>query len=887
MLDWLLKILRALSSESQSQFFQVCFFALDRWRFAKIEIYRQILAQSDRLMADFSQYVGGLNLANLLNCIVVEENDFVRNQLWDILFLSLKMRPDVRPADIEVLSRFVLIDQPELPFELFSRLFGIFPLLYPIKLSVHRKLLSLFEDSFYFRFFALISKEKAFPAARQFATPTAWSLLAHAFLVNRALPPFSVVIALSHFVSDDALVQFLLNFAVKTVFDSISSDRFLLVTFAALLVRFLGHDSVLHFLSRLVCHALCNGISLDFLLLFSHTFLAPLVRVCEAASEIAPEAALEPLAVLVTKLACVHAPAFTLTSLSDLFRSGSLPLEVSAASPDFMTLLAALVPRFSPSPATVALFSALRPYLPEPLAPLLSEWGLSDSSPPLLPATAGLLAPPAPPAPITVTAFRLPLLCARDCLTVSLQRAVAPACDAQCFDRGFRPAFTAAADPSPFPVSFSACAVAVNGRSVLCHPSEDALLLGGLRIPWSSIRFFVPRGTGATELFLADGRMLLVGFSSEFLRERVPALTADSIRERFAAGALSLPQLALELSFLAGRSFNSASPPTIPEAASLPDFIRESFPFEDRPPAVFSAPPLCVGQAPAGVAALLARNGTVFAVDRHCAVSGFRPVLHADNPRPTLETVLRYRPDNGGPCAAFLPVHCALAVAGDREFAIHFVTRGKCAARAQIPVPGGAIAVATIGDDTFLACAGAALTIIPIGGETRIITPGERIACFAASEWVGVVVVCDVRRTITVASLADGERLTRFRIAAVPYRMIVLDSAEIVAIAGRGGKCVSWVYGFDGELRRDAIFEGSPIEAVLIDTDRYENLIAISFGNSRVDLIDPVSMRVVRSLTVSGVCRFMSYDRLGHMFVYMGSEKLINVLFVDGFGIGA
>jgi hypothetical protein len=552
-------------------------------------------------------------------------------------------------------------------------------------------------------------------------------------------------------------------------------------------------------------------------------------------------------------------------------------------SSEFLNLLGTVLSKIgSPPPSTVSVPSAVRLELINRFGEAFQEWPIADD-------TAITLSAFACRPIISVEMFRLPRECIKDRSRYELAECFCLPGNGQWFDRSFRPVFTTQTDRTPLVESTISSKSQVNGINVLCMVDEEGLSIGGLLITWKSVRFALIRSERVIELFLEDGQMFLIDFDISidlsFVTEHVTILTLSHIQTRFESGQLSIVELAFELSFLAGNSFNTSSPPEIPDISDLPTFIRDvlSFPIDDPLPSpTFEVQPFCVGQVSAGVITLLAQKHTIFVIDSPCGLSGFRLVLPTDDPQPTLETILRYRADVPGARAVYLPAHGSLGIARDCNLLIHFIVRGKRVSQTLLPVSGSISDLQAIGDDFFVAISGSILVVVRVGHGvvSRTIFPGECIACFGACEHLGVIVICDVRSRITVADLSNGRKLREFRIQAVPYRLLVLDNGRIVAVVRIGVRTAIRVYDFDGRLLNRAMFDGAVVEASVIALQTYRSLMAVSFDDNRVDIIGTESLEVVRTFPVNNPCKFMSYDSIRGMFVFMRSEKLISVLFI-------
>jgi hypothetical protein len=280
--------------------------------------------------------------------------------------------------------------------------------------------------------------------------------------------PLSIILLLSIFVSDDALLSFFFVVSTKSLNQDflaiLCSDRFLLITFTYLMLRFPENNLLIPFFVRILLSALSNSRSLDFLLLLTHSFLPILLRISQSLCEFASNEILEPLTVLITKIACLSCPSFNISSLSDLFPEDPPSLEMSEPSAPFLDLLSGLFSRITPSSDSLSIFSGLRDPLSHHFSEKLSEWGVLEIENKLTFSVSAFRFS----ASISSAVFRIPLECSRDCLTVAAIRPLCLPSETQWFDSGFQPAFIAATDSSPFVRSESPVASKVNGiRSLL------------------------------------------------------------------------------------------------------------------------------------------------------------------------------------------------------------------------------------------------------------------------------------------------------------------------------------------------------------------------------------------------------------------------------------
>jgi hypothetical protein len=258
------------------------------------------------------------------------------------------------------------------------------------------------------------------------------------------------------------------------------SDRFHDVTFETLLLRLPESDLVRSILAQVICAAVSRSIPLNFLLLFTHTFAPVLLRICQRASETATDGVLEPLVRFTTKLTCFSSPSFTLAGLSDLFSSTPAPIEVCAPSPAFLDAIDGLFGRLSEPPGDLSLYKTVRVHLGDRFSAILDGWGIADADSVPVPSTPLLSLPRLLSAPV----FCVSLQCMRDRSAYTLTRALWRRRTAQYFDRWFRPAFAADADPTRLVDSSSEFASRVNRLTVLCQADDDGVIMGGLWIAW-------------------------------------------------------------------------------------------------------------------------------------------------------------------------------------------------------------------------------------------------------------------------------------------------------------------------------------------------------------------------------------------------------------------
>jgi hypothetical protein len=216
-----------------------------------------------------------LDLMLIFQAISIQDNQFLRDQLWLLLFSAFQTKQNFDQLGIAVIMTLVKYADETLALELYLRFFNTIPPGFqPVT----------FDCPFFKRFYFLTGQKRNFECYRQLISFSTWSSFAGGFLSDSFPWPCAVVPAISQFMDDSDLITFFeylngLSTSLEHFINDLMGDGCLCQWAGYLLSRMKQSEPIIGFLAHLISTGLARETCFDFLIGLSGFFEAEIVSV--------------------------------------------------------------------------------------------------------------------------------------------------------------------------------------------------------------------------------------------------------------------------------------------------------------------------------------------------------------------------------------------------------------------------------------------------------------------------------------------------------------------------------------------------------------------------------------------------------------------------------
>ena len=959
-------LFNAMSNEHNKLVFLAdIFLDLATWKLKNTVIYTYlVLTYLPRLLTETLDYFGVVSSITFLHIIGNEEDPLYRSQLWSLYFNYLDQLPEISKDETRSILNFVSVNEIPVFLEFCFRLFGI--------LNMARNcdtILRKFGDSgqvIFEQFFIQVREPSNIELSRSTMTLPIWCQLAASFLSLDTSPlMFSVIMTVSAFMKDESLTQIIQNIVALSspepaIFRIIACCKHACLWAAYILLRLNGREAELC-VSRLLASMVAmnknpeasiwlvrwmaskTGIDLEDVVIRVLTAVANQI---ESHFEVLLEALIHLSSVAIEcPMKDTSCPAHEmLFNVFPALDEGSFILSQANPASEFMAIFETLLQKMRSVPDT--LLALLRAPQFSCCAKLCAhlEIGSSEAA--------------------DTSSERVKLvtneICACQFLknqyastsvgsvsrkeqidkdqSVKLFLQVCEKHSEELHDTFYRP-FMTTETTSHFVIENNAGDVVLqNGnKNSKCLFDFDAncMIVGGWKIPWVSVRFFIPRGSSTAEFFLEDGAMIRLDFGEAFdvaqFAQFASILSKEMIQE--ASESMSNYEIITLCNLLAGRSYNAIDArPIFPvlredsksfssdttEHLTHNDLSRIEF-VEDGlsewihnhlsieiPPLTRSIKPkfestnyYCLGIVSTDMTWMKASNKNLMFLDQKYRFIIMRIIMPRNNRatdgHPTLQTTMRSRLSTSYPAvlssiSSFGYVTqqkvIALACPASSSLLLFTVCYTTCEPLRALPftmfprllISAGNYFVAVSGGNTVTAIHVLADKSTPAKSVT---TRGSDIICIDACESLNMIATYDTHGTVFLYSLSQLSFIGSMRAPDQAKHLVLLDTGMILFVSQTPEchTCIS-LYNLDGTKTSEVTFALTFVAVRHLHVAPYVNYIAVSFLNNTLKLIDILSFTVEYEFVTKVPSQLMTYDREARLFVHSPDNRLLYGLFL-------
>ena len=955
-------LFNAMSNEhNKLVFLGDIFLDLATWKSKNTCIYTYlVLTYLPRLLTETLDYFGVVSSSTFLQIIGSEEDLLYRSQLWSLYFNYLDQLPEISKDETRSILDRVNVSQIPVFLEFCFRLFGIFNMTRNCD-NILRKFGESGEVIFE-QFFIQVRDPRNIELSRSTVTLPIWCQLAASFMSLDTSPlMFSVVMAVSSFMQDDALTQIIQNIVSLSnlepaIFRTIACCKHACLWAAYILLRLKGSETELC-VSRLLTSMVTmnknpeasiwlvrwmaskTGIDLEDVVI---RVLGEVANQIESHFEVLLEALIHLSSVAIecpTKDTSCPAHEMLFKLFPSLNDSSFILSEAKPAS-EFMAIFETLLQKMKSVPETllVLLQSPQFSSFEKIRAHLDIRSDSIDTSPELVKLVRN---------EICACQF-LKSQCANASLgnaphkeqidkdqSAKLFLQVCEKHSEELHDTFYRP-FMTTETTSHFVIENNAGDVVLrNGsKSWKCLFNFDAncMIVGGWRIPWVSVRFFIPHGSSTAEFFLNDGAMIRLDFGEGFdvaqFAQFASILSKEMIQE-----SMSNYQIISLCNFLAGRSYNvlDAQPifPVLQEDGKsfssdttahlshkdlshlefvedgLSEWIQNHLSIE-IPPVMRSIKPkfestnyYCLGIVSTDMTWMEASNKNLMFLDQKYRFIIMRIIMPRNNRategHPTLQTTMRSRLSTSYPpvLSSMSSFGCitqqkviALACPASSSLLLFTVCYTTCEPLRTLPFAMFPRLLISAGNYFVAVSGGNTVSVIHVLSDKStptkaVTTRGSDIVSIDACESLNMIATYDTHGTVFLYSLSELSFVSSMQTPDKAKHVVLLDTGMIlfVSLTPKLDTCIR-IYNFDGTKTSEVTFPLTFVAVRHLHVAPYVNYLAVSFLDNTLKLIDILSFTVEYEFVTKVPSQLMAYDKEARLFAYSPDNRLLYGLFL-------